>query len=85
MKSFHDKIKEKMTVDTKPDLTNGIVINRKVWVLVQPSRNALSSISVGIASKKPRIIHTVNARIKVIWVKTIERKLLSRPNCAKIT
>ena len=67
--SFQDIIMAKIAVAAIPDLAIGSTTLLNAWSLVIPSIMAASSYSIGMPSKMPFIIHTVNERLRIIYTK----------------
>jgi len=63
-KSFQERMKERMAVETIPGAEIGSAILRNVCIREQPSTAAESSNSLGTSKKKLLIIKTAKGRVK---------------------
>lgn len=77
--SFHDWITQKIAVAAIPGSVKGKTIFVRTLRREQPSIKAASSISWGISSMNPRIIHIVNGMLKLRYTMARRMWVSSRP------
>src|SRR5919199_2972114 len=88
--SVQPQTKTKIAVAATPGPANGSVIRHNTPRRLQPSTSALSSISCGISTIYPRIIHTVNGSAATAystinaWYVSTQLIALNRMNVGKM-
>src|SRR5579871_4735089 len=83
--SFHEVRNAKMQEAASTAREIGSVILKNIWRGAAPSMIAASSISRGISSKKPLIIHTTTARLKAEWLMISAARVPTSPVVVKMT